>query len=80
MDYSVLLEHFDDIVESAKIGFAKPEARAFEIAAERLSVRLDECVFVDDRPNYIEGAQHVGMKTVLYTDFKDFKKRLEFLL
>mgnify|MGYP003832626127 FL=1 len=43
-------------------------------------MRLDECVFVDDRPNYIEGAQHVGMKTVLYTDFKDFKKRLEFLL
>ena len=77
MNYEVLEEHFDDIVESAKIGFAKPEARAFEIAADRLGVRLDECVFVDDRLNYIEGAQHVGMQTILYTDFESFKKEWE---
>jgi len=80
MDYSVLEEHFDAIVESAKIGFAKPEARAYEIAADRLGVRLDECIFVDDRPNYIDGARHVGMKTVLYTDFKTFKNELAVLL
>lgn len=80
MDYKVLEEHFDDIVESAKIGFAKPEARAFEIAAERLGVRLDECVFTDDRPNYVEGATHVGMQALLYKDFDSFKKELEGIL
>lgn len=72
MDYRVLEEHFDDIVESSKIGFAKPEARAFEIAANRLGVRLDECIFTDDRPNYIEGAQHVGMKTILFKSTEQF--------
>ncbi len=76
MDYSVLEEHFEDIVESAKIGFAKPEARAYEIAADRLGVRLDECVFIDDRQNYIDGARHVGMKTILYTDLIDLKRQL----
>ena len=68
MDVSVLEQHFDVILESSKIGFAKPEARAYEIAATELGVRLDECIFIDDREHYLEGAAHVGMKTVLYTD------------
>lgn len=80
MDYSVLEEHFDVIIESSKIGFAKPEARAYEIAAERLGVRLDECIFTDDREHYIEGAQHVGMQTILYENFYKFKKDLEVVL
>ncbi len=80
LDYSVLEAHFDHIVESAKIGFAKPEARAYEITAEIAIARLDECVFIDDRMPYVEGAQHVGMKAILYTDFESFKLELESLL
>ena len=80
MNYRVLEEYFDVVVESAKIGFAKPEARAYEVAAEKLGVRLDECVFTDDRPPYIEGASHVGMKTILFKDAEQFKKELEALL
>ena len=76
----VLDEHFDVVVESAKIGFAKPEARAYEITAERIGVRLDECIFIDDREEYIEGATHVGMKALLYEDFASFKKELEGIL
>ncbi len=71
---------FEVINESWKIGFAKPEARAYEVAADSVSVRLDECVFVDDRQQYIEGAQHVGMKTILYENFDKFKKELECIL
>lgn len=80
MDYSVLEKHFDDIVESAKIGFAKPEPEAYEIAADRLGVRLDECVFTDDRQGYVEGAQAVGMKTILFTSTEQFKKELTKIL
>jgi len=78
--YGFLEQFFDTVVTSSEIGYAKPEARAFEITAERLGVRLDECVFIDDREPYIEGAQHVGMKTILYTDFESFKKELEVIL
>ena len=80
MDYQVLEDHFDAICESAKIGFAKPEARAYEVAADMLGVRLDECVFTDDRMPYIEGAQHVGMKTILFKNTDQFKKEMELLL
>ena len=80
MDYGVLEAHFDVICESAKIGFAKPEARAYEISADKLGVRLDECVFTDDRPPYIEGAQAVGMHTILFKSTEQFIADLEELL
>jgi HAD superfamily hydrolase (TIGR01509 family) len=80
MDYSVLDDYFDDIVESAKIGYAKPEARAYEVAAERLGVRLDECLFIDDRESYVEGATHVGMRAVLYKDVESLKKEVNKIL
>jgi FMN phosphatase YigB (HAD superfamily) len=41
---------------------------------------LDECIFIDDREDYIEGAQGVGMETILYKDFESFKKELSGLL
>jgi len=80
MDYHVLEEHFDIICESAKIGYAKPEAQAYEIAADMLEVRLDECVFTDDRTQYIEGAQGVGMHTILFKNTEQFINDLEHLL
>jgi HAD superfamily hydrolase (TIGR01509 family) len=75
-----LAEYFEAVTESHVIGFAKPEARAYEIAAESLGVRLDECVFTDDREEYIEGAQHVGMKTIFFTGTEQFKTELEEML
>jgi FMN phosphatase YigB (HAD superfamily) len=78
--FGFLERFFDTVIASGDVGFAKPEARAYEISADSLGVRLDECIFIDDRPEYIEGAQHVGMKTILYKDFDKFKKQLDTLL
>ncbi|MDQ3064981.1 MAG: HAD-IA family hydrolase [bacterium] len=75
-----LEKYFEVIVESGVIGYAKPEAQAYEITADRLGVRLDECVFTDDRPEYIDGATGVGMKTILYKNLEQFKKDLEAIL
>jgi len=75
-----LEKYFDVIIASGDIGFAKPEARAYEIAADALSVRLDECIFIDDRIEYIEGAQHVGMKTILYENFGQLRTDLQRLI
>jgi HAD superfamily hydrolase (TIGR01509 family) len=75
-----LEQHFDEIVESGVIGFAKPEARAYEVTADRLGVRLDECVFTDDRQEYIDGAVAVGMRAFLYEGVEKLKKDLEKIL
>src|SRR5579884_1855768 len=43
------LDHyFDVVVVSGDVGFAKPEAAVYEMTADRLGVRPNECVMVDD--------------------------------
>ena len=76
----VLDQHFDPIVESASKGYAKPEANAYEITADRLGVRCDECIMIDDRPEYCEGARAVGMKAIQFTSLQQLKRDLQELL
>jgi putative hydrolase of the HAD superfamily len=58
--------HFDAIVNTARIGVAKPEARSYLIAAERLGVAPNACIFVDDRQANVEGANAAGLAGVLF--------------
>jgi HAD superfamily hydrolase (TIGR01509 family) len=73
-------DFFDAVVASGNIGYAKPEAQAYEIMADRLGVLLSECVFTDDREEYCDGAKAVGMKVIQYRSFEQFKPELETIL
>jgi epoxide hydrolase-like predicted phosphatase len=80
IDRRILKDCFDDLVVSAEVGFIKPEPEIYRLAAERLDANPDECVFIDDREGYVEGAAKLGMFAILYKDFDQFKKDLEKLL
>jgi len=57
---------FDDVVCSAEVGMAKPEAGIYTLAAERLGLEPGDCVFVDDLDTNVEAARQVGMRAVLF--------------
>jgi putative hydrolase of the HAD superfamily len=67
---------FDATVFSCEEGTAKPEPRIYEIALERLGVKPPEAVFVDDRADFIEGAQKLGMHTIRFEDPQQVKEAL----
>jgi putative hydrolase of the HAD superfamily len=73
-------ELFDDIVLSFRYRMVKPQLEIFEFAAERLGVKTDECIFIDDSQSHCAGAAKAGMQTILYQDFPDFKKKIEKIL
>ena len=75
-----LARYFDVVIASAEIGYIKPDARAYGIAAERLGVLPNECVFTDDKPDFCEAARQAGMQAVVYTDFVQFTDDLDALL
>jgi HAD superfamily hydrolase (TIGR01509 family) len=75
-----LAVYFDAVVVSGEVGFAKPSPEIYEIAADRLGVRCDECVFIDDREVFVAAATAVGMKGIVYTDFVQFQQELSALL
>lgn len=56
----------DTIVYSHEEGIEKPDPRIYAIACERLGVRPDEVVFVDDRRANVVAAQALGMHGVLF--------------
>lgn len=58
----------DAVVYSHEIGVRKPDAAAYEIVCDRLRVRADEAVFVDDTVACVEGARRVGMTAVRFID------------
>ncbi len=60
-----LTRFFDCIVLSYEIGVKKPDKRIYLEALQRLKLRPEECVFVSDAINDLEGAREVGLKTIL---------------
>lgn len=48
IDYVDIDEYFDEIVVSGDIGINKPNKEIFDIMADRLGVKPEECMFVGD--------------------------------
>jgi epoxide hydrolase-like predicted phosphatase len=65
-DMSLLDELFEAIVISGDVGMHKPEPAIYVLGAERLGLRPEECVFVDDLRENCQGAEEVGMTAVLH--------------
>ncbi len=74
------LKLFDVRAVSSEIGYAKPDEMAYRHVVELLGVSPDDCVFVDDQPRFLDGARAIGMKTIWYQDFSQFRTELGTLL
>ena len=68
---------FDAIVISAEVGLHKPQPEIYELAAERVGVPPERCVFVDDLRENCEGAEAAGMIAMLHRDPAKTVGRLE---
>jgi putative hydrolase of the HAD superfamily len=77
---SASLDIFDVRVLSGEEGVRKPKPEIYRLAAGRLGVEPEGCVFVDDLPANVEGARAVGMAGVLHRDAAITIPRLEALL
>jgi len=64
--------HFDEmtdlIVYSHEVGMSKPDRRIYELTCERLGVRPEEMIFLDDNEWAVDGARAIGIQAVLFED------------
>ncbi|HEX9891700.1 MAG TPA: HAD family phosphatase [Actinomycetota bacterium] len=67
---SLLEELFDTVVISGQVGLRKPLADIYRLAADRLSLPPEACLFVDDFPPNVEAAQALGMRGYVHEDPK----------
>ena len=62
MDHTGLRPYMDLVVLAGEEGIQKPDPRVFQMAAARLGVPAECCVFVGDNPdNDLQGAKNAGM-------------------
>jgi epoxide hydrolase-like predicted phosphatase len=57
----------DVIIYSHEAGMSKPDPRIYALAGERLGVRPEEMVFLDDVPLLVDAARQAGLQAVLFT-------------
>lgn len=55
---------FDHIIESAKIGFRKPDPRIYRMMTDALGVDPATCVYLDDLGVNLKPARDMGMTTI----------------
>ncbi len=81
MERELELEHFFDIIIfSNRVPFIKPEPEIYLHCLEKLSVKPDESVFIDDKIVNIDAAESLGIKGILFTSFSDLLIKLENIL
>jgi len=63
-----VLDLFDTVIESSKIGARKPEPRFFELVCTRLRIAPEQAVYLDDLGANLKPAKAMGMRTIKVED------------
>ena len=69
-------EMFDVQVFSCLEGVKKPDREIYELTLKKLGSQPEQAIFIDDKPNYINGAKEVGINTVLFQNIDQVKDEL----
>ncbi|XP_058406444.1 bifunctional epoxide hydrolase 2 isoform X1 [Diceros bicornis minor] len=72
-----LRPHFDFLIESCRIGMAKPEPQIYKYVLDTLKASPNEVVFLDDLEAYLKPACDLGMVTILVHDTDTALRELE---
>lgn len=70
---------FDGYFVSYREGFSKPRTEAFLNVINKIKLKPEECVFIDDSKKNIEVANSLKMKAFHFTGLDQLKKDLRFL-
>jgi putative hydrolase of the HAD superfamily len=76
-NFARIMDLFDAVIESSKVGIRKPDPRIYEIACDTLDVSPEEAVFLDDLGINLKPARALGMKTIKVIDPDDALDELE---
>lgn len=68
-------EYFDGAVVSACCRCVKPSKEIFRLTMEKFGLRAEECLFVDDVQENVDGAEKAGLMGFLFTGDADALRR-----
>jgi glucose-1-phosphatase len=60
-----LESYFDKVYYSCRVNCRKPDAEIFNLVLKENNLKKEEIIFIDDSIQHIEGAQKIGIRSVL---------------
>ena len=76
-DASKVMEIFDHIIESSKVGIRKPDPKIYYMSCDALGVDPTECIYLDDLGINLKPAKKIGMTTIKVIDPDDAIKEVK---
>ncbi len=71
---------FDKIICASMVERGKPAPDIYKLAVERLGLKPEECVAVEDAPNGVKSAYDAGLKVIMVPDASEPDEELSKLL
>jgi len=73
-------QYFDPIILSHEVHLLKPDKRIYEITLEKLGLKPEECLFIDDQADCLVPAADMGMSVIQFRSVPQLKAELDALL
>ena len=80
MDKFSIFEQLEDSLISKDVHMLKPHADIYQCFLDKFDVLPEECVFIDDKPENIEGARAAGFYGIVFKDTPSMLHELRPLL
>jgi len=68
---------FDKALFSYQVGIKKPNPKFFKMIIAKTNFSYENCLFIDDREDICKVAGKLGMKTIVFKNNVQLKKKLE---
>ena len=72
-----VIELFDDLVLSYRIGYSKPHEEIFREALKRAGSSPEDSVYIDDIEEFCKAAEDLGINSILYRSTEQLIKGLK---
>lgn len=71
------LRHFTHLTWSCELGIVKPDPAIYALTCERLGLPPQECLFIDDKPENVRGAEEAGLAALRFTGIDRLRSDLQ---
>jgi len=69
-------DRFEAIINSARIGIAKPDPGIYEAMLRRLDLKASEVLFVDDRAENVAAAARLGVHVLWFVHAEELERQM----
>lgn len=63
-----MFNYFHHVFISTEMGLRKPNIEAYEYVTKKLGIKSSECIFIDNNKEYVEAAEKIGLKGIVYVN------------